>query len=201
LKNLFKLLTTGLLAVIFSMVLGVGSAKALVMESVPIWIIDGNDLNTTVNIGILDGLSGFDLGYLDNTGSFVVLLPSSNIPQYAAHTWNGGDVVDFAIRNISDNSIYSLGTDASGNNYCTLDFSGVIAANNSSNPILSSDYWNTVNMHWGIPTAVAGLTNTSFDVAMAMGNDGDGMAPVPEPASIALLGMGILGLVGLKRKA
>ena len=181
-----------LLLSVLSIFLVTGSAMALPMDSVPILIVDGDDDGTTVTLAVLDGTSAFDFGYL-YSGSFIPL---------GSGLFDGGDIIDFAIRDISNQNIYSLGTDASGNNYCRLDFSGEIDASYSANPVVSHSYWSAVNMHWGIPTAIPGHDeDIGFSLAMAVSNSHDGLAAaVPEPATLLLLGTGLVGLAGLGRK-
>lgn len=202
-KKLVDILAISIFVSAFIAVIGIGTANALVMDSVPVWIIDGDDNGAIVDIGLVDNvIAGFDFGYIDNTGSFAALLSDGSV--YVQHTWNGGDVVDFAIRNTLTGAIYSLGEDANGNNYCTLSFSGEIPAGYSVNPVVENNYWNTVNMKWGVPAVIPGYpedATVGFDVAMAITNPHDGVAPVPEPATMLLLGPALLGLIGFRKKS
>jgi hypothetical protein len=197
LKKRVKFLTTiclGVLSII--LMFGIKDAKALIIDSVPIMMIDGGDSNTSVNISIMDGVNGFDFGYLNNSGVFETLLSNGN--DYGFHSWNGGEVIDFAIKNVSTQAVYSLGDEPDGSNYCKLDFFGEITASNSQNPVVQAPYWRMVQMHWEAP----GVEANSYDVLMEMSNNGDGVAPVvPEPATMSLLGLGALGLLGFRKKA
>lgn len=188
---------------VFVVVSAIGTANALVIDSVPILVIDGDDDGTTVNIGLIDDVvTGFDFGFINDTGTYMTLLSDGNT--WTKYTWNGGDEIDFAIRNIVTGYVYSLGEDENGNNYCTLSFSGEIPAEYSVNPIVESgNYWNTVNMKWGVPTSIPGYpgdTSVGFNVAMSITSIHDGVAPVPEPATMLLFGSALLGLLGFRKK-
>lgn len=188
-----KLLLAVLCVICVFAISGIAHAAPLTIPSVPVMVIDSQyDSDTTVTLAYTNNVAGFDFGYLDNTSSFVMLGAES--------TWNGGDVIDFAIRRQGTTEVYSLGEE-NGVNYATLGFMQDIPASASANPVVTSDYWDTLNIRWGTPSSIVGVSPFAGDVAVTRGGTGDGLAPVPEPATMALLGMGILGLVGLKRKA
>jgi len=185
-----------------------GSASALTMESTPVLIVDGIDTDTTVTVGIMHNTrtQGFDFGYL-SSGSFTTLLTVAQA--YGEVTFTGGDVVNFAVKDIPSGNVFALGEDALGNNYCTLDFSGgPIDANHSQHPVVSSGYWNNVTLQWGVPTPLLvqgdGRQQPGFDlIAEAQGSQYDGLAPAPaspEPSTMLLFGSGLLGLAGLGRR-
>ena len=175
-----------------------GWAQALPIESTPILIIDGIDGGTSVDITAVDVTSGYDFGYLDSIGDFVTIVSDGAV--VGTETFSGGDVVDFAIQSTSDSSIYSLGPDAGGNNYASLEFTGLIDASNSDNPVVSEDYYASVTINWDLDGD--GYADLGFDVATASSGAGDGLLamPVPEPTTLILMGSGLAGLWWMERR-
>jgi hypothetical protein len=184
------LLTTALLLTLGT---GVSYADPLTLdESAPILFIDGaGDSNVTVTVAMFGTSQGsFDVGRMVG-GSFVAFGSSYQ-------TFNGGEVVDFAIRDRVTGEILSLsGGDA------RMTFFGAIAASNSANPVVDDSYWAGAAIVWESDT---------WDITISLGaRSGDGMtpilrgagspvAPVPEPGTLLLFGLGCVAAAGARRR-
>ncbi len=164
-------------------------------------MIDGIDPNITVNITAIDGtlpLGAFDFGFV--TGSSYTRITSIN----GSYTFNGGDIVDFALRNrgadtmfgTADDLIYSISNPL---DYANQTYLGLINPSFSQNPVVSSAYYRSLTISWDLDRN--GIMDTGFDlVATTPLISYDGMAPVPLPAAAWLFGSGLLGIGTLMRR-
>jgi hypothetical protein len=164
-------------AVFLSLACGFSTTAAAmqISPSVPILMIDGNgDSNTTVDFYVGNKSSGYDFGYYDSSG-FNLLLDDSTIS--ASASFAGGDIVDFAIMDTTTGQIFKL-----SDGDATLDFTQVVLAGNSQNPVVQDDYYQRVTITWTI-----GNNDLIFDVS----DLNDGFAPsTPEPGAALLFGLG-----------
>ncbi len=178
------------------------SAYALTVDGPgKILMIDGIDSNVTVRIKAIDGtlpLGAFDFGFV--TGSSYTRITSIN----GSYTFNGGDIVDFALRNrgadtmfgTTDDLIYSISNPL---DYANQTYLGLINPSFSQNPVVSSAYYRSLTISWDLDRN--GIMDTGFDlVATTPLISYDGMAPVPLPAAAWLFGSGLLGIGTLMRR-
>lgn len=185
---------TGLLALASPL----SSAWALTVSSAgTVLMIDGTDAGVNVSFTAVDAtfpISQYDFGFVSG-GSYTSITTFAN-----TYTFAGGTVVDFALRNrgtdgifgTADDLIYSISNPL---NYATQIFSFPIAASNSQNPVVPYTYYNALTLVWDLNKD--GIADTGFDIAITALSGKDGLAPVPVPAAIWLLGSGVVGLLGL----
>lgn len=180
------------------------SALALtITDPAGVLMIDGIDGNVTVNVTAADGtlpLGTYDFGFLAG-GSYTQI--TSTI---GSHTFNGGDLVNFALRNRGADNIFGTGDDliygiADPNDYADQIYTIEIDPANSQNPVVTSPYYRSLLLTWDLDQN--GVMDTGFTLGVTTPLlSYDGMAPVviPVPAAVWLLGSGLLGLGATARR-
>ncbi|MEM7233480.1 MAG: PEP-CTERM sorting domain-containing protein [Planctomycetota bacterium] len=164
-------------------------------DSVPLLMIDGDgDRNSSVSVLVGGrGARRYDFGMMVN-GQFELITPS----RLGYARFQGGEVVDFAIRDSRTGTVQAL-----SDGDARMTFSGRIDANRSANPVVSDDYWAATVIHWnsGPREFILSLRPYSGDGVAPhfAGSIGQG-APIPEPATVLLLGVGAIGLAAGRRR-
>ena len=196
-KYKYRLKGIAAVAGLMLLVSPLSSAFALTVTSPgPVLMIDGvGDNNTTVQITALDAtfpISEYQFGFLTGGGftSITSLLDWT-------YTFNGGDVVDFALREIASDTVYDI---ADPLDYANQIYSFSIDPSNSQNPAVTRPYYHALTIAWDLNHD--GYADPGFGFAITPVLTNDGMAPtvVPLPAAAWLLGSGLLGLGALTRR-
>ena len=167
-------------------------AATLDGSGLSILAIDGNtDSNTTVDFTICDysfGASG-TLSYRTNSGATWTDISFTTVTStysYAGLSCEGGDILDFKL-GTGSGDLYSYNSSDA-----TIIYSTAIDPSFAEKPDYNDYYYTTVSLNWTVAPAFR-LDLVASDTAP------DGFAPVPIPASVLLLGSGILGLIAIGR--
>lgn len=177
---------------LITILLMTGSAWALSTSGTPIIAIDGStDGNVSVDILSVGGTSAYTYGYFLN-GSTTF----NQINLAAVSTFQGGDIIDFAL--YDGTRYYTLSGDNADSTYSVLmTFDNEVAAGSAQQPgDWTLPYYYNVNITWLLPNII----NTNELALNFINNGNDGVAPVPEPSTLILLGSGLLGFGFFARK-
>ncbi|WP_321390952.1 PEP-CTERM sorting domain-containing protein [uncultured Desulfuromusa sp.] len=165
-------------------------------------LIDGYfDQDVTVNLQNFDNVDGYEFEYSVNDGAWTSFVGSG---WEQTLTFSGGDVLNFSLLgplsySSATRNRYVLSEDLNDDSFsATMVFDGALSASNSFQPVVDSTYFSLLKIEWSILTPA--LETFSYSAAVDCGPNNDGFAPVPEPATLFLLGSGLVGLAFLKRR-
>lgn len=161
-------------------------ALALTMGGTEVVMVDGDtDSNLTVKLLSAGNTAPYTYGYFLNSGPSFYSLSTVD-----SRYFNGGDIVDFAL--YDGTRYYTLsGDDAEAAYSVTMSFNNPVTVGAAQQPSDIDVYYYNLNIVWNLSSRITVSTNEYALNLINYGNDG--VAPVPEPSTILVLGSGLLG--------
>lgn len=176
-----------------------GTAEAMItMEGMPIIAIDGDsDSNVTVEIMNLVLTSPYEYGFFLNGGSTFYSLGNSGSSTLRLQ---GGDILDFALYDYT--KYYTLsGNSADATYNVRLMLGDEVTTGSPQQPAgWTGSYYSFASLYWIFP-GTGGVTN-ELEMTLNFSNGGnDGVAPIPEPGTLILMGSALVGFAALKSRS
>ncbi len=169
---------------VLTLILG-GVSWAVPLDGSRIILIDGDgDSNTSVTL--LSASTDLTFGYyLNGSTTFT--------PFGMLDTFQDRDVLDLAL--MDGSTIYTASGDLADPSYelameYGLDMNSSTYFSQNPLPSWLDTYYSSLSVRWRLPGSGGSIESINF----AFSGKGDGIAPVPEPAGLILMGSGLAGL-------